>query len=215
MATPSRSGWRRASSRWARPRSACSCARSGSRRARRPSTRRSRNWSAPDHPDPATTAHLIRREVDDMTNEEFIREAYAIAEVKDVAGWVACFNPDGVFVDMSVGITYRGPGEVGKPVENYGTAFSDMHRELYDVYVSGGVVVVELALQGTHDGPLWLPQGILPPTGKRMDAPCCDVFRLKDGRIQLFDCYPSGTVVLGQLGVLGSLDAAMQQHAVA
>jgi ketosteroid isomerase-like protein len=151
-----------------------------------------------------------------MTNEEFVRQAYAIAEVKDLAGWVACFNPDGVFVDESVGLTYRGPGEVGKPVENYGTAFSDMHRELYGVYVAGAagdVVVVELALQGTHDGPLWLPQGILPPTGNRMDAPCCDVFRLKNGRIQLYDCYPSGTVILGQLGVLGSLDSALRQPA--
>ena len=151
-----------------------------------------------------------------MTNEEFVRRAYAMAEVKDLEKWVACFNPDGVFVDESVGVTYRGPSEVGKPVDNYGTAFSDMHRELYDVYVTGAngdVVVVELALQGTHDGPLWLPQGILPPTGKRMDAPCCDVFRLKDGRIQLFDCYPSGTVILGQLGVLGNLDAVLQQPA--
>jgi ketosteroid isomerase-like protein len=50
-----------------------------------------------------------------MTNEEFVREAYAIAEVKDIDSWVACFNPD--------------------------------------------AVIVELALQGTHDGPLWLPQG--------------------------------------------------------
>ena len=146
----------------------------------------------------------------DMTNEQFVRQAYAIAEVKDIVGWIACFNPDGVFVDESVGVTYRGPDEVAKPVENYGTAFSDMHRELYDVYASGDVVVVELALQGTHDGPLWLPQGILPPTGNRMDAPCCDVFRLQDGRIQLFDCYPSGTVILGQLGVLGNLDAALK-----
>jgi len=87
-----------------------------------------------------------------MTNEEFVRQAYATAETKDIAAWVACFNPDGVFVDESVGMTYRGPSEVGRPVENYGTAFSDMHRELFDVYVSGDVVVVELALQGTHAG---------------------------------------------------------------
>jgi hypothetical protein len=46
-----------------------------------------------------------------------------------------------------------------------------------------------------------------------MDAPCCDVFRLKDGRIQLFDCYPSGTVILGQLGVLGNLGDALQHQA--
>jgi ketosteroid isomerase-like protein len=77
-----------------------------------------------------------------MANEEFVRQAHAIAEVKDIDAWVGCFNPDGVFVDESVGVTYRGPSEVGKPVENYGTAFSNMHRELYDVYVSGHVVVV-------------------------------------------------------------------------
>ena len=150
-----------------------------------------------------------------MTNEEFVRQAYAIAEAKDIAGWIACFNADGVFVDESVAVTYRGPSEVAKPVENYATAFSDMHRELYDVYVSGNMVIVELALQGTHDGPLALPQGILPPTGNRMDAPCCDVFRLENGKIQLFDCYPSGTVILGQLGVLGNLGEVLQPHATA
>jgi hypothetical protein len=86
-----------------------------------------------------------------------------------------------------------------------------MHGELYEVYVSGDTVVV--ALQGTHDGPLWLPLGTLPPTGNRMDAPCCDVSRLKNGRIQVFDCYPSGSVILGQLGVLGNLDAVLEQPA--
>jgi hypothetical protein len=124
-----------------------------------------------------------------MSNEDFVRRAYEIAEVKDIPGWIACFNPDGVFVDQSVGVRYTGPDEVAKPVENYGRAFSDMHRELYEAYVSGDVVVVELALQGTHDGPLWLPQGML------------------------FDCYPSGTVILGQLGVLGNLGAVLEPEA--
>jgi hypothetical protein len=35
-------------------------------------------------------------------------------------------------------------------VENYHRAFPDMHRELHQVYVSGNIVVVQLALQGTH-----------------------------------------------------------------
>src|ERR1700733_14593394 len=90
-------------------------------------------------------------EGNDVTNEEFVRQANAIAETKDIAAWVACFTPEGGFVEESVGVTYRGPSEIGKPVENYGTAFPDMHRELYDVYVSGDVVIVELALQGTHE----------------------------------------------------------------
>jgi len=150
-----------------------------------------------------------------MKNEDFVRHAYELAEVKDIPAWIACFNSDGVFVDESVGMTYTGPNEVAFPVENYGRAFSDMHRELYEVYVRGDDVIVELALQGTHDGPLWLPQGTLPPTGNPMDAPCCDVFRLKDRRIQLFDCYPSGTVILGQLGVLANLGALLQPNETA
>jgi ketosteroid isomerase-like protein len=143
-------------------------------------------------------------------NEEFVRRAYAVAEEGNIAGWIDCFTPDGVFVDNSVGVTYRGPGEVAKPVEYYGAAFSDMHRELYDVYVSGDVVVVQLALQGTHDGALHLPFGMLPATGKRMDAPCCDVFKLQDGKLHRFDCYPEGSIILEQLGVLRDLGAVIE-----
>ena len=88
-----------------------------------------------------------------------------------------------------------------------------MHRELYDIYLDGDIVVVQLALQGIQDGPLSLPQGVLPATGNRMDAPCCDVFKLKDGRLQVFDCYPSGTVILSQLGVLGNLESVLEPAA--
>jgi hypothetical protein len=42
-----------------------------------------------------------------------------------------------------------------------------------------------------------------------MDAPCCDVFRLVNGKIQSFDCYPSGTVIFAQLGVLSNIEAAI------
>jgi ketosteroid isomerase-like protein len=134
-------------------------------------------------------------------NETAVRKAYQVAEDKDFAGWVSCFTEDGTFTDESTGITYRG-NELSRPVKVYATAFPDMHRELYRAFVAGDTVIVELALQGTQKGPLELPLGTIPPTGRRMNAPCCDVFRLKDGKIQSFDCYPSGTVILTQLGVL-------------
>jgi ketosteroid isomerase-like protein len=146
-----------------------------------------------------------------MNNEQIIRKAYQTAEDKDVAGWVASFTPDGTFTDMSIGVTYRGasgPTGLGKTVEVYASAFPDMHRELYRFFNSGDVVIVELALQGTHKGPLLTPMGTIPATGKRMDAPCCDVFRIVNGKIQSFNCYPSGTVIFAQLGVLSNIEAA-------
>jgi ketosteroid isomerase-like protein len=145
-----------------------------------------------------------------MTNDNVaaVRNAYAVAERKDLDGWIDLFTPDGVFTDNSVGIAYRG-SQLADPVRNYGTAFSNMHRELGNVYTDGDIVIVQLALQGTHDGPLETPFGDLPATGKQMDAPCCDVFELVNGKIKRFDCYPEGSVIFAQLGVLTNLAAAL------
>jgi ketosteroid isomerase-like protein len=142
-------------------------------------------------------------------NVASVRNAYATAERVDLEGWVNAFTPDGVFTDNSVGISYRG-AELAEVVRNYHTAFSNMHRELFRTYTDGNVVVVQLALQGTHDGPLQTPFGVLPATGKKMDAPCCDIFELVDGKIKRFDCYPEGSIIFAQLGVLTNLEAALR-----
>jgi ketosteroid isomerase-like protein len=142
-------------------------------------------------------------------NEAIIRRAYQLAEEKDLRGFVDMFTPDGVFTDQSIGVSYEGE-KIAFTVENYGTAFPDMHRELFRFYEDGNVVMVQLALQGTHNGPLKLPVGVIAPTGRRMDAPCADFFELVDRKIKRFDCYPSGTVVMTQLGVLENLSAHLQ-----
>jgi predicted ester cyclase len=145
-----------------------------------------------------------------IDNKEIIRRLYKLAEVKDVQGFVNAFTPDGTFTDESIEVVYRGQ-DIAKTVEIYAAAFPDMHRELYQMYsVGDNIVVVELALQGTHLGPLTLPLGTIPPTGKKMNAPCCDVFEISGDKVKRFDCYPSGSVVLTQLGVIRNLDAALK-----
>ena len=78
-----------------------------------------------------------------MDNEKFVRSVYQIAEDMDIPGFRALFTDDGTFTDESIDVTYRG-ADVAKPVEIYKTAFPDMHRELYHVYVTGDIVVVQL-----------------------------------------------------------------------
>jgi ketosteroid isomerase-like protein len=58
-------------------------------------------------------------------NAAAVRDAYAVTERKDLEGWMNFFTPDGVFVDNSVGATYRGRA-LADPVRNCGTAFSNM-----------------------------------------------------------------------------------------
>ena len=58
-----------------------------------------------------------------------------------MAGWVATFTADGTFTGESIGVTWSGRHELPVQVENNARAFPDMHRELYQVYVSGNIVV--------------------------------------------------------------------------
>jgi steroid delta-isomerase-like uncharacterized protein len=145
-------------------------------------------------------------------NEKFIRSLYAVAETKDSKLFTSMFTEDGYFYDVSAGIKYYGK-EIGKTVDIYATAFPDMHRELIDVYVkdADNLVIVELTLNGTHKGPLALPVGTIPATGKVIKTPCCDVFHIENGKVKSFHCYTAGTIMLGQLGVLGNLGAAIHQ----
>src|SRR5579863_4387206 len=108
-----------------------------------------------------------------LDNERIVRQAYQIAEEKDLKGWASAFTADGTFTDNSIGVVYRGPdGPNGLPVQvaNYAGAFPDMHRELYQLYVSGDIVVVQLALQGTQPIGDQFPvanRGIDVPSGDR------------------------------------------------
>jgi len=142
-------------------------------------------------------------------NEKIIRELYRRAEVQDSAGFTALFAPGGYFHDISAGQKYVG-ADIGKTVDIYATAFPDMHRALEHVIVLGDVVVVQLSLNGTHKGPLVLPSGTVAPTHQIIHAPCCDVFRLMDGKVKSFDCYTAATILFAQLGILGNLSAALQ-----
>ncbi len=79
--------------------------------------------------------------------------------------------------------------------------YSPIHRELHRVNVLGDKVAVELSIQGTFLGPLQTPAGIIQPTGAKDDGPCADFWYLRDGKIEMFDCYIMLSTMRAQMGV--------------
>ncbi|WP_207485562.1 ester cyclase [Arenibaculum pallidiluteum] len=146
------------------------------------------------------------------TNEEIIRELYAVAEGdrRDAEKFASLFHEDGYFQDESSGIRLHGR-DVGQLIEAVSSAFPDMHRELLRIYTTGEAVIVELRLQGTHSGDFHTGEGVLPATGRRFDVPCCDVFRLRSGKVAAFHCYNQLSIWLKQLGALDNLGAAVKR----
>lgn len=138
-------------------------------------------------------------------NETIIRELYTLAEGgrMDMAAFVSAFSADGYMTDIPAAATLRGEA-IGVYLEALAAAFPDIHRELFRLYVAGNVVVVELAIRGTHTGALSVASGVLAPTGRTVDVPCCDVFELKNGKVTSFHCYNAASVMQQQLGVAGS-----------
>lgn len=145
------------------------------------------------------------------SNEEVVREAYRLSEgaTLDGSGFRALFTEDGSFNDIPNSMTFRGD-EIPHALTGFASVFPDVHRELLEVHALGDIVAVELRIQGTHLGGFPTPVGVIRPTGNRIDVPTADIWRLRDGKIERFDCYNSANVLLTQLGVTPDFASAIE-----
>src|SRR5438876_7153806 len=103
------------------------------------------------------------KEITMPSNEEIIRNLYAVAE-KEPERFRSLFTESGYWWDVPAGVKYQGD-EVARAADIYSVAFPDMHRELHDLYFDGDIVVVRLMLHGTHKGDLPTAPGNDPSYG--------------------------------------------------
>jgi hypothetical protein len=147
--------------------------------------------------------------------EALVRRAYHFAEgdVLDVQGFIELFAEDGVFNGIG-GVTgqesYRG-AQMGDLIVWLGRLMPDIHREFHRFNVLGDVVAIELSIQGTFLGPFETPDGVIEPTGARLDIPTADFWYVRDRKIQVFDCHIGMTTMLAQMGVLPNFPAAVTE----
>jgi steroid delta-isomerase-like uncharacterized protein len=139
---------------------------------------------------------------------QIIRDLYDAAEGHslDLEKFISCFSKDSYVRNVPAGMEFRGEN-IAMVASGMADAFPDIHREIFDMYTMNDVVVVELAIRGTHEGPLMTPDGTVPATGKAIDVPCCDVFHMKDGKVISFHCYNAASILLQQLGLMGGSEA--------
>jgi len=151
------------------------------------------------------TQALARAAEMSLGNEEIIRKLYAAGEGPglDAEKFVSFFSKEGHMYDVPTGTRFRGKA-IGESIVALAKAFPDVHREVLSIYVTENVVVVELRIRGTHKGKLALGSKTIAPTGKAIDAPCVDIFRLESGKIISFNCYNMPSVMQQQLGLVSN-----------
>src|SRR5258706_16418771 len=134
--------------------------------------------------------------------EALVRRAYHLAEgdVLEVQGFVDLSAEDGVFNcigGVSGPESYRGE-HLGDVVVFMGKFLPDIHRELQGVNVLGDVVAIELSIRGTFLGSFETPAGVIRPTGPKLDIPTADIWYVRDGKIQEFNCHIGGATMFAQ-----------------
>ncbi|MEU3521733.1 nuclear transport factor 2 family protein [Streptomyces sp. NPDC006654] len=159
---------------------------------------------------PLTNRHLTRHEI---ANLAVVLNAYHAAEGNslDPDAFFGSFAKDGVFNDMVAGAAYRGTALADVPRYMAGL-FPDVHRELKRITVNGDTISIELAIQGTFEGPLQSPAGTVKPNGAKVDVPTADFWYLRNGKVEKFNCFVGYTKMYADMGVNIDWASAVNKH---
>ncbi|HEX5297299.1 MAG TPA: nuclear transport factor 2 family protein [Streptosporangiaceae bacterium] len=163
---------------------------------------------------PLTSRRLTERE---KCNLAVVLRAYHDGEGAslDPQGFRNLFAADGVLngIGNEEGQTSLRGAQLSGLITFLAQFLPDIHRELKQITVSGDVVSIELAIQGTFRGPFQTPAGVIQPTGARIDFPTADFWYLRNGKIEVFDCHIAFTTLFAQLGILPDYAAAVAASA--
>lgn len=132
-----------------------------------------------------------------------MREVFAAFHAHDLARFRALLAEDVIMPDASgTGSTLVGPDAVVRAVSMMADAFPDLRVTVRNAFADGERGVAEVLREGTHTGPLRLPVGEVPPTGRALRLPECIVFQVRDGRVVSMTAYTDPLSGMAQLGLL-------------
>ena len=137
------------------------------------------------------------------TGEELARRYVSTFNDRDVDAWVALFAEDAVIHDPFFPEPSRGRETIKALEKAIERGFSDMQwRQLRPAIGADGRVAVELAVNAVNDGPLDLPGGEVPATGRTISYETGVFWQIgPDGLITEERSYFDVTGVAAQLGI--------------
>lgn len=137
-------------------------------------------------------------------NGQFVRGLYEAWNRRDFDELRASVAPDAVLTEVGSGQTFRGPDGALQYNTAWAEAFPDGKITVDRVIESGDLVVVEFTGQGTHTGPLVNDAGTIAATGRSVTLHLCDIYEIKDGKVQSQRSYLDTGSLMAQLGLLAT-----------
>lgn len=117
---------------------------------------------------------------------------------------MTAFATDSHFTNVPLGITLPGSEGYQQFVLFFAAAFPDSSVEVTNVFATEDQCVLEYTA-GHHTGPLHLPTGDIPATGRRAELRLCDVTQIRHGQIVAHHTYYDTMTMLQQLGLVPAM----------
>ena len=115
---------------------------------------------------------------------------------------LALFDEDCEVLDVPSGVVSRGPEGYKQVILFFEEGFPDSGVEITNLCATEDQAVVEFIGRGTKTGPLHMPTGDVPPTGRAVEMRFCDVYRVSNGKIVSYRSYYDVFGFLQQLGLI-------------
>ena len=140
-------------------------------------------------------------------NAALARTLYAYFNENRIDDALAHATDDVEATLMPFDLTYRGREGFRAFMQDFKTAFPDCTVNLTRQIATDDAVVSEFRARGTHRGPLASPSGDIPPTGRSIDYPVCEVWEIRDGKLARLRNYFDAATVMSQLGMMPADEA--------
>jgi steroid delta-isomerase-like uncharacterized protein len=131
-----------------------------------------------------------------MSNVDTHREAHRTFTEQGAEAAAVYFAPDISYTDEARGLTLKTKAEVTGWLAEWKRTYSDASINEATYLDTGEWTIARFQGRGTNDGPF----GPFPASGRRLDAPFCELLRWTDGKAIEGAIYYDAATILVQLG---------------
>jgi steroid delta-isomerase-like uncharacterized protein len=121
---------------------------------------------------------------------------------KDWTGLEGALKPGFVLDEVPTGRKTRGVSGALAVFQAWAKAMPDSKATVNSTLVKGNTVVMQVTWRGTHTGPLPMPSGDVPPTGKKFEVRACQVIEIDRNKAKSLRHYFDINTLLRQIGVV-------------
>ena len=135
------------------------------------------------------------------STESLVRSLYDIFNDRAFDRIAQYVTDDYTVRNVATGDTFKGADGYSQFMQGWAEAFPDANVEIVSVMAGENGASVEFIGRGTQTGTFHTPMGDIPPTGKSVEVPFCDVHQIRDGKVTESHMYFDAATIMRQLGI--------------